>query len=120
MAQGGVGRLWARGYSTIGHGGVVNPLERRVVVTGLGLVTPLGVGVGHVWARLLDGACGVRKLVPEDLGENGESLLKQLPSTVRVSMCPSADASRDLPSAICSCMFLPLCSRRVDVWPRLR
>ena len=42
---------------------------RRVVVTGLGLVTPLGVGVAAVWERLLAGAVGVRKLEAKDLPE---------------------------------------------------
>ncbi len=33
--------------------------ERRVVVTGLGLVTPLGTGVEKSWAALVDGRSGV-------------------------------------------------------------
>lgn len=35
---------------------------RRVVVTGMGLVTPLGNGVRHSWANLLAGRCGVSVL----------------------------------------------------------
>ncbi|MFF1450660.1 beta-ketoacyl-[acyl-carrier-protein] synthase family protein [Streptomyces sp. NPDC058274] len=42
---------------------------RRVVVTGLGALTPLGAGVGELWEGLLEGRCGIRELEGEEFAE---------------------------------------------------
>ena len=41
-------------------------LNNRVVVTGLGLVTPLGVGVGQTWEALCAGKTGVAEITRFD------------------------------------------------------
>ena len=44
-----------------------NWTERRVVITGLGVVTPLGNDVATLWKRLLAGECGVAKIASFDV-----------------------------------------------------
>ncbi|KAF4637368.1 hypothetical protein G7Y89_g728 [Cudoniella acicularis] len=51
---------------------------RRVVVTGLGAITPLGVGVRRTWARLLAGDCGIQSVAHLEFSAQWQ----QLPSTV--------------------------------------
>ena len=54
---------------------------RRVVVTGLGLVTPLGVGVEPVWRRLLDGQSGAGRIEKFDASAMTCQIAAQVPRT---------------------------------------
>ncbi len=44
-------------------------MMRRVVVTGLGLVTPVGCGVEATWSNLLAGASGARRITEFDVSD---------------------------------------------------
>ena len=52
---------------------------RRVVVTGLGLVTPLGVGVDFVWNNLIKGNSGIGKIENFDTEDLPVKIAAQIP-----------------------------------------
>ncbi|UZE25632.1 beta-ketoacyl-ACP synthase II [Pseudomonas sp. B21-056] len=54
--------------------------QKRIVVTGGGIVGPLGCGMEEVWRRLLDGRSGIRSL-PDAIGEGtGVAVAGQVPT----------------------------------------
>jgi len=52
---------------------------RRVVVTGLGMVTPLGCGVDTTWQRILQGQSGARKIEKFDVSDLPCKIACQVP-----------------------------------------
>ena len=52
---------------------------RRVVVTGLGLVSPLGVGVQHNWERLIGATSGIRAITEFDVSDLPSKIAGMVP-----------------------------------------
>ncbi len=63
---------------------------RRVVVTGMGIACPLGVGVPRVWKRLVEGHSGIRAIQSFDTAELTAKVAGQVPPGTR------ADGGLDL------------------------
>src|SRR5258707_12591749 len=64
---------------------------RRVVVTGMGLVTPLGIGLERVWGRLLAGESGIRAIQSFDVSDLPSRVAAQVPRGDRDSGLFNAD-----------------------------
>ncbi len=59
---------------------------RRVVITGIGLATPLGVGVKANWERLINGESGIRSIQSFDVSD--------MPAKIAGQVRPRFDWSR--------------------------
>lgn len=59
---------------------------RRIVVTGLGAVTPLASGAERFWSRLLTGRSGIRRLA--------EDVARDLPAKI-AGVVPSVEEDPD-------------------------
>lgn len=54
--------------------------NRRVVITGLGLVSPVGCTVSTAWQNILNGYCGITKLTHESFAKLPCRIAAQIPS----------------------------------------
>lgn len=68
---------------------------RRIVVTGMGLVTPLGSGVETVWQRLLEGRSGIVRLAEEFVADLPGKIGGRVPL-----LAEDAEAGFDADSAV--------------------
>ena len=53
---------------------------RRVVVTGMGIASPLGLGVEHVWGRLINGESGIGAIQAFDTKDLPSKIAGQVPA----------------------------------------
>lgn len=47
----------------------IKATNKRLVITGMGAVTPIGIGVEEYWNNLVDGKCGVDKITKIDVSK---------------------------------------------------
>ena len=57
--------------------------DRRVVFTGMGIASPLGLGVEHVWKRLIAGESGIGAIQSFDVSELPAKIAGQVPAGTR-------------------------------------
>lgn len=70
--------------------------EVRIVVTGVGVVSPLGVGADRVWQRLLAGQSGIRHL-PKDVADGTGTTVGGLVPTLEEDPLAGYDPDRVIP-----------------------
>lgn len=69
-------------------------LERRVVVTGIGLVTPLGIGVKETWSALIAGKSGVGEITRFDTTDYATKIAAEVKGFNAEDFMPKKDAKR--------------------------
>ena len=69
-------------------------MDRRVVVTGVGLVTPLGVGVDETWSALLAGKSGIGEITRFDTTRFATRIAGEVKGFQAADFLPKKDAKR--------------------------
>jgi 3-oxoacyl-[acyl-carrier-protein] synthase II len=69
-------------------------LDRRVVVTGVGLVTPLGIGVADTWSGLCAGKSGIGEITRFDCSEHITKIAGEVKGFQAIDFMAKKDAKR--------------------------
>jgi len=68
--------------------------KRRVVVTGLGLITPVGIGVKESWANIINGQSGIGKITKFDCSTFPSQVAGEVKNFDPLAYIPPKDARR--------------------------
>jgi 3-oxoacyl-[acyl-carrier-protein] synthase II len=69
-------------------------LDRRVVITGVGLVTPLGVGVEETWAALCSGKSGIAEITKFDASKHDTKIAAEVKGFDPKDFLPKKEVKR--------------------------
>lgn len=72
-------------------------MDRRVVITGVGLVTPLGVGVKETWSALCAGKSGIGEITKFDVSDYETKIAGEVKGFNPNDYLPQKDAKRAQP-----------------------
>ncbi|MGD9065218.1 MAG: beta-ketoacyl synthase N-terminal-like domain-containing protein, partial [Desulfobacterales bacterium] len=73
---------------------MLKPLHRRVVITGMGLVTPLGIGVKPTWASVCAGQSGIGEITRFDCSAYATKIAAEVKDFKPQDFMPKKDARR--------------------------
>ena len=68
--------------------------KRRVVVTGLGLITPVGIGVSESWANIINGQSGIGRITKFDCSSYPSQVAGEVKNFDPLLYIPPKDARR--------------------------
>ena len=68
--------------------------KKRVVVTGLGLITPVGIGVKESWANIINGQSGIGKITKFDCSTFPSQVAGEVKNFDPLAYIPPKDARR--------------------------
>ncbi len=71
------------------------PLQRRVVITGMGLVTPIGIGVEDSWSALIDGKSGISEITRFDTSNHVTRIAGEVNGFNAEDFIPKKEAKRN-------------------------